>query len=133
MTFLNDGEDGGSDFGSDEADGPLINTRLENVKRLKFDDQKWQIDASRFIIHGYFILIFTFIESNVRLTNSSHIFQDQQVLGEGSFGKVCLATVANESIVEGKLSAKEKEWLGQPLLPKSSRQAAVKMVKSKYK
>ena len=29
----------------------LLNTNLENLKKLKFDDQKWEIDATNFVIH----------------------------------------------------------------------------------
>ena len=55
MKFLNDGEDESGEFFPNDADGAPINATLGNLKRLKFDDQKWQIDASRFIIHGYLL------------------------------------------------------------------------------
>jgi hypothetical protein len=51
MRFLN-GED------LDDADLEkelLINTKLDNIKKIKFDDKKWEIDPTRFIIHGNFI------------------------------------------------------------------------------
>ncbi len=49
LRFLNDGED---EFVIENSSTSSINLRLEDLKRLKFDDQKWEIDASRFIIHG---------------------------------------------------------------------------------
>ena len=52
----------------------LINTKLENLEKLKFDDQKWEIQWENFIIHH------------------------DKVLGQGNFGKVCLATVSNKLI-----------------------------------
>lgn len=36
----------------DIAEELLINTKLENLERLKFDDQKWEIDETRFLIFG---------------------------------------------------------------------------------
>ena len=59
--------------GSNEEDipGELINTKLENLEKLKFDDETWQIDPTKFIIHRkfyvsklivyYFVLIFLII------------------------------------------------------------------------
>ncbi len=70
IKFLNDGQE--ADEGLDEEQ--LINTKLENLERLKFDDQKWEIMWENFIIHH------------------------DQVLGQGNFGKVCLATVSNKLI-----------------------------------
>lgn len=29
----------------------LINTKFENLQKLKFDDQKWEIDPTMFIVH----------------------------------------------------------------------------------
>ena len=58
MRFLN-GED------LDDADLEkelLINTKLDNIKKIKFDDKKWEIDPTRFIIHGKFkSYIFTWL------------------------------------------------------------------------
>lgn len=48
----------------------LINTKLENLKKLKFDESRWQIEPKKFIIY------------------------EDRVLGEGEFGKVCLALVS---------------------------------------
>ena len=38
------------DEGLDLDDNEIINKKLENLKRLKFDDQKWEIQATNFII-----------------------------------------------------------------------------------
>lgn len=65
---------GGDDEDIDWDDVELINTKLENLHKLKFDDQKWEIPMENFIIH------------------------DNRVLGSGNFGKVCLATVSNKLI-----------------------------------
>ena len=38
---------------SDLDEDELINTKLENLQRLKFDDQKWELERANFIImHG---------------------------------------------------------------------------------
>ncbi len=55
---------------NDLDDELLINTKLENLEKLKFDDQKWEIDPKKFII------------------------KYDQVLGEGNFGKVCMGYVS---------------------------------------
>jgi hypothetical protein len=47
LNFLTGGEDV---LDEDE----LINLKLENLEKLKFDDEKWQIDPVRFIIHGWY-------------------------------------------------------------------------------
>ncbi len=67
---MNDGNDADEDLDEEQ----LINTKLENLQKLKFDDQKWEIPLENFIIH------------------------DDKVLGQGNFGKVCLATVSNKLI-----------------------------------
>ncbi len=70
IRFLNDGNEADEDLDEEQ----LINTKLENLERLKFDDQKWEILWENFIIHH------------------------DKVLGQGNFGKVCLATVSNKLI-----------------------------------
>ena len=53
IRFLNGEED------LDDADLEkelLINTKLDNIKKIKFDDKKWEIDPTRFIIHGKFVI-----------------------------------------------------------------------------
>lgn len=42
----------------DIAEELLINTKLENLERLKFDDQKWEIDETRFLIFGKYLKFF---------------------------------------------------------------------------
>ena len=128
----------------------LINTKLENIEKLKFDDQIWEIDPTKFIIYD-------------------------KILGEGNFGKVCLAAVSlNDPIRDETQIERDFDLLNsaggvaggsgshpnrlrhrfsikrggrgaaggncefelndsnQPLLAKGSRQAAVKMVKGKF-
>ena len=48
MNFL----EGGDDADENLEEIQLINTKLENLEKIKFDDQKWAIDPTRFIIHG---------------------------------------------------------------------------------
>jgi hypothetical protein len=44
---------GGDDVDEDDLNEELlINTKLENLEKLKFDDQKWEIDQTKFIIYG---------------------------------------------------------------------------------
>lgn len=44
----------------DINDIDIINSGIETLKKLKFDDKKWELDASNFIIHHgiYFIILF---------------------------------------------------------------------------
>ena len=49
LRFLNGGEE--VDDG-DLDEELLINTKFDNLKKIKFDDKKWEIDPTRFIIHG---------------------------------------------------------------------------------
>lgn len=51
IEFLN----GGSNLDEDLANELLINTRLENIQSLRFDDEKWEIDETRFLIFGKYI------------------------------------------------------------------------------
>lgn len=53
MNFLLGGNEG--DYTDMETEA-LINTKLENLEKLKFDDQKWEIDPAKFIIYGIFKL-----------------------------------------------------------------------------
>ena len=46
IQFLNDGKDFDGDFDEDA----LINTKLENIERIKFDDKKWEIEPTNFVI-----------------------------------------------------------------------------------
>ena len=57
IRFLNGEED------LDDADLEkelLINTKLDNIKKIKFDDKKWEIDPTRFLIHGKLLCLFFF-------------------------------------------------------------------------
>lgn len=64
--FLN----GGNDLPEDIAEELLINTKLENLERLKFDDQKWEIDETRFLIFGKVIKI-TFLGKYEKLNKTN--------------------------------------------------------------
>ena len=48
MDFLN----GGNDLPDDIAEELMINSKLENLEKLKFDNLKWEIEETRFLIHG---------------------------------------------------------------------------------
>lgn len=73
-------------------DEVIINKKFENLQKLKFDDQKWELDPTRFIIHH------------------------DKVLGQGNFGKVCLATVSSVSLRDEDQVARD---LNQELQDKS--------------
>ena len=55
IRFLNGGEDLDD---ADLEDELLINTKLDNIQKIKFDDKKWEIDPTRFIIHGIYSCFF---------------------------------------------------------------------------
>jgi hypothetical protein len=42
---------GESDDMNDLESLGLLNTKIENLQKLKFDDQKWEIEATNFVIH----------------------------------------------------------------------------------
>ncbi len=136
----------------DLEDELLINTKLENLQKLKFDDQKWEIEPTQFIIYQGNIFVIKYFD-NLFLFR---IFKDR-VLGSGNFGKVCLGSVSNEQIRDEtqinsdqldaensgnklahrfsiKRNIKDEESTSEfteLFIPKSSRLAAVKMVKGK--
>ncbi len=61
---------GESDDMNDLESLGLLNTKIENLQKLKFDDQKWEIEATNFVIH-YSRQIILFSKTNQKLSNKA--------------------------------------------------------------
>ena len=137
---------------TDLDDELLINTKFENIEKLKFDDQKWEIDPKKFIItenslgEGNFGRVFlAYVSLGEPLRDDDEVERDFQRLANNTGSSHPDAIAAASSRLKNRFSLRrnhntyivnnDRMELAQPLLNKKmnkdTRPAAVKMVKGK--
>ena len=83
----------------------FINTKLEYLERLKFDEKQWEINPINFYIDGInlFHKIKTFYLKILKYKKES------KVLGQGNFGKVCVAYISHTQAIRDEEEVKKAD------------------------